>query len=263
MMPTLEKLMSSGNFDDEIKVFAMLLSLSDDTFEHLEPVLLESIEQSFNSIENKLAFVQMLNIEGVRFEDFSDGSVDFMKLMSGNSFEKLSTKKKDFLNKIYAFFLSAMEDSEGVAKRVIQIPIELCNPDAKLPTYATIGSAAMDVYSTEEYIIKPGETHLFKLGIKCAIPKGYALLIQPRSGLSLRSKIRIANTPGLIDCDYHEEIGVIIENIDRRKDFTIDKGERIAQMRLVEVPMINWVEVNSIGTFDNNHGEGYGSTGNM
>lgn len=99
--------------------------------------------------------------------------------------------------------------------------------------------------------------------------------------MSARSKLRIPNTPGLIDSDYHEEIGVIVENIDPPlksigtlitddgpqdgslygSSLTIGKGERFAQMRLIKVPHVSWQEVNSIGTFDDDHGEGFGSTG--
>jgi len=140
----------------------------------------------------------------------------------------------------------------------------------------------MDIYSPAEYTINPGETVLIPIGIKVNIPIGYALLIQPRSGLSRKTKLRVANTPGLIDSDYHEEIGVIIENIEPPlkeagtitledgsiedaslfgSSFTIEKGERFAQMRLVEVPIVNWLPVKSLGSFENDHGEGFGSTG--
>ena len=140
----------------------------------------------------------------------------------------------------------------------------------------------MDIYSPNEYTINPGETVIVPTGLKVNIPFGYALLIQPRSGLSRKTKLRIANTPGLIDCDYHQEIGVIIENIDPPikeagivtledgtiedaslfgSSFTIGKGERFAQMRLVEVPMVNWLPVQDLGSFENDHGEGFGSTG--
>ena len=139
----------------------------------------------------------------------------------------------------------------------------------------------MDLYAPEEYNLAPGECIVAPLGFKVAIPHGYALLIQPRSGLSRRTKLRLPNTPGLIDEDYHEEVGVIIENIDPPlksigtlitddgprdgslygSTLTIGKGERFAQMRLVEVPRIRWREVKSLGTFDNDHGVGFGSSG--
>ena len=101
--------------------------------------------------------------------------------------------------------------------------------------------------------------------------------------MSRRMKVRIPNSPGLIDEDYHDEIGVIVENIDPKvKDIdiyepsnhlelvkeyggsiTIGKGERFAQLQLVEVPRVKWRAVDSIGTFENDHGSGFGSTGVM
>ena len=139
----------------------------------------------------------------------------------------------------------------------------------------------MDIYSPDEYTIDCGKTIIIPTGIKVAIPHGYALLIQPRSGMSARMKVRIPNSPGLIDEDYHEEIGVIIENTDQRvKDvdiyepsdhlelikehgspITIGKGERFAQLRLIEVPRVKWRQVNSLGGFEEDHGMGFGHSG--
>lgn len=194
---------------------------------------------------------------------------------------ELSDSKKDFLKFIFTTFINTMEESNMVSHRVLTIPVEVCRDGAKLPTYATDGSAAMDIYSPAEYTIGPGECIIIPTGLKVNLPIGYALLIQPRSGMSRKTKLRVANTPGLIDSDYHEEIGVIVENIDPPlKDFeiqqdgeailqgplygssfTIGKGERFAQMRLVEVPLVNWLPVESLGSFENDHGKGFGSTG--
>ena len=226
----------------------------------------------------------MMNEKGVKVEDFSksfDSLIEAIDQLIPEGIE-LTETKKDFLKYMFASFINSMNSVEGVPHRILQIPIELCRDDAKLPTYATDGSAAMDIYSPAEYTINPGETVLIPIGIKVNIPIGYALLIQPRSGLSRKTKLRVANTPGLIDSDYHEEIGVIIENIEPPlkeastitledgsiedaslfgSSFTIEKGERFAQMRLVEVPIVNWLPVKSLGSFENDHGEGFGSTG--
>lgn len=83
-----------------------------------------------------------------------------------------------------------------------------------MPSYAKTGDGAMDLYATEDVEIAPGESKIIKTGIKCALPLGYAFLIQPRSGLSSRTHMRIPNSPGLIDSGYRGEIGVIIENND-------------------------------------------------
>ena len=268
---------------DGLQVIGAILTMPDEQYEILKPVLMDSIEKAFNEPEVQFAFAHMMNVNGLTIEDFEgiDKFIDAIGELTVEDIE-ISESKKDLLKFIYTTFLNTIQNSKGVAHRVIQIPIELCNPDAKLPTYATDCSAAMDVYSTAEYTINPGETITIPLGIKVDIPRGYALLIQPRSGMSLRSKIRIPNTPGLIDSDYHDEIKVIVENIDDPikatgivtlsdgsiedgnlygSSYTIDKGERFAQMRLIEVPVVNWLQVKSIGDFQSDHGKGFGSTG--
>jgi dUTP pyrophosphatase len=273
---------------DGLTVLGAILAMPDEQFEVVKPTLLNSIESTFNAPEAKIAFAQMLNQQGLRVEDFSGNLDNLIAAVDELAVEgaELSESKKDLLRFVFTTFINTIEQSNMVSHRVITIPIELCREDAKLPTYATDGSAAMDIYSPEEYIINPGECIIIPTGLKVNIPIGYALLIQPRSGMSRKTKLRVANTPGLIDSDYHEEIGVIIENIeppllDTELDadtgeffgnqpmlgnlygncYTIGKGERFAQMRLVEVPLVNWLQVNSLGTFENDHGAGFGSTG--
>ena len=271
-----------------LTVLGAILAMPDEQFETIKMNLCESIEQTFNAPDAKVAFAQMMNQQGVRIEDFTnnlDSLVDAVDQLAAEGVE-LTESKKDFLKFIFITFVNTMEQSNMVSHRIITIPIELCRENAKLPKYATDGSAARDIYSPEEYSINPGECVVIPTGLKVDIPIGYALLIQPRSGMSRKTKLRVANTPGLIDSDYHEEIGVIIENIeppllDTELDadtgeffgnqpmlgnlygncYTIGKGERFAQMRLVEVPLVNWLQVNSLGTFENDHGAGFGSTG--
>lgn len=268
-----------GTNEEGIKLFAAMLEMSEDKFAIVAPALLESFEQTFNMPDAKLAFVQMMNMNNLKIDDLQESLSEIIKTVDEEYSGTLSDQKRDFIKSVFAIFLNSMVDSIGVAKRVVQIPIELCREDAKLPTYATLGSAAMDLYSPIEFTVHPGETMVVPLGIKVNIPRGYALLIQPRSGMSIKTKLRIPNTPGLIDSDYHEELALIFENISNHivgsnitedgivqaplygSDYTIGKGERCAQMRLVEVPMINWLEVNSIGDFENDHGAGFGSTG--
>jgi len=276
-----------GVFDNDesgLEILSRILIMPDDSFEVIKPTLMNSIEATFNAPDARIAFAQMVNQQGLRIEDFANNVDDIVAAVGDMSADgvELSESKKDFLKFIFSTFTNTLEASNAVSHRVITIPIEVCREDAKLPTYATDGSAAMDIYSPEEVTIGPGEYKIILTGLKVNIPIGYALLIQPRSGLSRKTKLRVANTPGLIDSDYHEEIGVIIENIDPPikeanivtlndgtledanlygSSFTIGKGERFAQMRLVEVPLINWLQVNSLGTFENDHGAGFGSTG--
>lgn len=271
------------NDESGLEILSRILVMPDDAFEVIKGTLMDSIAATFNAPDARIAFAQMVNQQGLRVEDFSsnlDNMVEAISEMNGEDVQ-LSESKKDFLKFIFSTFVNTLEASNAVSHRVITIPIEVCREDAKLPTYATDGSAAMDIYSPEEVTLGPGECKIIPTGLKVNIPIGYALLIQPRSGLSRKTKLRVANTPGLIDSDYHEEIGVIVENTDPPlKDytiqqdeggllqgplygssFTIGKGERFAQMRLVEVPLINWLQVDSLGSFENDHGAGFGSTG--
>ena len=279
----LDKVFDDGETNG-LRIIGAVLALPDEQFEAIKANLFDSIEATFNEPATKVAFAQMINQQGLRIEDFSDNIDNLVQAVEELTVEdmELSDSKKDFLKFIFATFINSMEDSKMVSRRVISIPIEICREGAKLPAYATDGSGAMDIYSPEEYVIGPGESIMIPIGIKVDIPIGYGLLIQPRSGLSRKSKIRIPNTPGLIDSDYHEEIGVIIENIDspvkdvqlelgdngeiidgtlHGSSFTIGKGERFAQMRLVEIPLVNWLPVSSLGSFKNDHGLGFGSSG--
>ena len=268
---------------DGLQILGAVLAMPDDAFETVKGSLFDTIKSTFNSPEAKIGFAQMMNQQGLRIEDFSDNLDDLVQAVDEMAAEgvELSDSKKDFLKFIFTTFINTMEESNTVSHRVLTIPVEVCRDGAKLPTYATNGSAAMDIYSPAEYTIGPGECIIIPTGLKVNLPIGYALLIQPRSGMSRKTKLRVANTPGLIDSDYHEEIGVIVENIDPPlKDFeiqqdgeailqgplygssfTIGKGERFAQMRLVEVPLVNWLPVESLGSFENDHGKGFGSTG--
>ena len=95
---------------------------------------------------------------------------------------------------------------------MIDIHIEKCREDAKLPSYAHDGDAGMDLYAAEDVIIEPGRTALVPVGIKLAIPYGYEVQIRPRSGVSLKTPLRIPNAPGTIDCGYSDEVNVIVYN---------------------------------------------------
>ena len=129
-----------------------------------------------------------------------------------------------------------------------------------LPFYATKGSAGMDVYSNEELELEPLSTTIVKTGLFVKIPEGYEIQVRPRSGLSAKSKLRIANSPGTIDSDYLGEIGIIIDNISDTYHHLIKKGERIAQLVLKKVENIEWEEAEELSETERNTG-GFGSTG--
>lgn len=146
-------------------------------------------------------------------------------------------------------------------REVVEVCIEFCHPEAQRPSYARPGDAGMDIYAVEDTVIGPGSTVVVRTGLKLAIPEGYEIQIRPRSGLSLKTPLRLANSPGTIDSGYREELGIIMHNTSLQETYTVKKGERVAQMVLQRVPAIEWKQVKSVDGIGTNRGGGFGSSG--
>ena len=153
------------------------------------------------------------------------------------------------------------------------------HPDAKLPSYAHIGDAGMDVYAVEDVILYPFTPTLIKTGLVVEIPMGYEIQVRPRSGLALKHGITVWNSPGTIDCGYKGEIGVVLLwspsgmmrleeggysllQIEKGEpaEKMIWKGDRIAQLVLAPVTKAGIVEVSEVSDTERGTG-GFGSTG--
>lgn len=141
-------------------------------------------------------------------------------------------------------------------RRKVTVGIELINKDAVKPSYAHPADAGADVYAIADETILPGETKLLPTGFKVKVPDGYELQARPRSGMSLKTKIRLSNAPGTIDCNYSGEVGVILDNIGN-SPYNIKKGDRICQLLIKPCPMIVWEET----VVEDNRTGGFGSTG--
>lgn len=130
-----------------------------------------------------------------------------------------------------------------------------------LPTYATLLSAGMDLRANIEtpILLAPGERILVPTGIFMALPEGYEAQIRPRSGLAAKYGISLLNSPGTIDADYRGEIKAILVN-HSTEPFTIEDGERIAQMVIARYERIEWEEVENLSETDRGTG-GFGHTG--
>lgn len=128
-----------------------------------------------------------------------------------------------------------------------------------LPAYATPGAAGMDVVSAEALILRPGMRHAVATGFAVAIPAGYEIQVRPRSGLALKHGITVPNTPGTVDSDYRGEVKVILIN-HSTDNFTITRGDRIAQLIVSPVTLAQWVEVEELDETLRGAG-GFGSTG--
>jgi dUTP pyrophosphatase len=115
----------------------------------------------------------------------------------------------------------------------------------KLPTYATPGSVGMDLVAAidEPLTINVGCRALVPAGFSMSLPPGYEAQIRPRSGLAIKHGITVLNSPGTIDFDYTQQIGVILLNTDLNTSFTVKPGDRIAQMIISKVELVEWAVV--------------------
>ena len=133
----------------------------------------------------------------------------------------------------------------------------------QLPAYETAGSAGMDVRAAvpegEPMVLAPGARAMVPTGLSVAIPQGYEIQVRPRSGLAAKHGLTCVNTPGTIDSDYRGEIKVILINLGQEA-FTIQRGERIAQLVLAPVTRLAWSEVEALDETARGAG-GFGSTG--
>lgn len=142
----------------------------------------------------------------------------------------------------------------------IKLPIKRLDPSVELPSYAYDGDAGLDLRSNEDVTLEPFERRLVATGLAIAIPDGYAGFVQPRSGLALREGLSMANTPGLIDAHYRGELKVCAINLDPHNPIHIERGERIAQLVIQKVPVVELEEVDELGETDRGCG-GFGSSG--
>lgn len=134
-------------------------------------------------------------------------------------------------------------------------------PDAKVPTYGSQDAAGADLYActAEAVTIAPGEAAKFPIGIAVEIPKGYVGLIFARSSMGMKRGLVPANMVGVIDADYRGEICVFLRNQSNDPQ-TVEPYERVAQMAIMPVMQVEYVEAEDLGETDRGTG-GFGSTG--
>lgn len=130
-----------------------------------------------------------------------------------------------------------------------------------LPNYETIASAGMDLRANldEPVVLQPLGRAIIKTGLFIELPIGYEAQVRPRSGLAAKKGITVLNSPGTVDADYRGEIGVIMVNLSNEA-FTVENGERIAQLVIAKHERVEWLEVEALTETDRGAG-GFGSTG--
>ena len=280
----LEKILGTlkeTNADIGIEELEALLALPDEDFNLMsEPILLE-LEKSLNNTNDKIVLEKMLRESSTTGREVAAAYQEVINEID-NALPSFSQVKRDFLKRTIAILANLFLEIDGQSKDIVKIPIELCNSDAKIPTYANIGDSGMDIFALEDITINPGETKLIKTGLKVAIPIGYELQVRPKSGRSLKTKLRVANTPGTIDSGYRDEIGVIIENVNspikdieyhfedgkviidsilHGESYIIEKGDKFAQLVLTKISTCDFYQIENIGEIEGDRGGGFGSTG--
>ena len=130
-----------------------------------------------------------------------------------------------------------------------------------LPEYATEFSAGLDVRAAndEPVVLAPLARAIVPTGLSLEIPRGYEVQVRPRSGLAAKKGVTVLHSPGTIDSDYRGEVCVILVNLSS-EPFTVERGERIAQLILARYEQIQWEEVGEPSSSDRGEG-GFGSTG--
>lgn len=265
-----------GGFEE----LGAMLGLPDDEFNLLSGYFLNELERAMNSSNERLTLINLMMANGLTVSDLANSYKEMVKQID-EQLVQVPDNKKNFLKSVIAIIINNMGDFEGVSKRIIEIPVVMSD-GAIIPTYARHGDAGLDVYSMIDVDVAPGETVLIPTGIKMAIPLGYEIQVRDKSGIALKTKLRVANAPGTIDSGYRQEVGIIIENIEPRiaditshyndngelvidsilygKPYHIDKGQKIAQLVLSEVPKAAFFEVDSINDIGEDRGGGFGST---
>ena len=140
--------------------------------------------------------------------------------------------------------------------------INIINKSAhQLPHYETIASAGMDLRAnlTESVTLNPLERTIIKTGLFIELPVGLEAQVRPRSGLAAKKGITVLNAPGTIDADYRGEIGMILVNLSN-EPFTVENGERVAQLVIAKHERAEWSEVEELSSTERGAG-GFGSTG--
>jgi len=147
-----------------------------------------------------------------------------------------------------------------MTRPTVKVAVKRLSPDLELPQIAYAGDAGVDLRADCDCCLAPGERKLIPTGLAVAIPEGYAGFVLPRSGLALRQGLSMANTPGLVDSHYRGELQVVAVNLDHTESIDIHRGDRIAQLVVLPVPLVIWDEAAELDHTDRGQ-QGFGSSG--
>lgn len=192
--------------------------------------------------------------------------IDFMGQVDGGidneDFQELKKqmmdsgmRTEDLFNLLGNNFAEAL-----ISRQIIDVKIQKLTDTAIVPTYSHTTDACADIYADEDVWLKPGETYPVSTGLALAIPEGFVVHVYARSGLSMKTGIRLANSVGIIDAGYRDELKILLWN-SGSSDFHVEKGMRIAQMDIMPSPAIEFYEVENVKDIPGDRMGGFGSSG--
>lgn len=253
-----EKITQLFGDDKSIEILIEILNLPNDQFDEIVDDLSKNVLEVIET-PNFQKEILGQNLSMYSAEELDESRKEIESVMQDiMEDDTLSDKKKEFLKMFIEKSLVKIYDLVENPREKIPVEIRLLNSDAELPNYAHATDAGADICAIKDTIIQPGNTLPVSTGIAVAIPKGYEIQVRPRSGLSLKSPLRIANAPGTIDSEYRGEIKVLMTNTGDTP-FVINKGDKIAQLVIAPVPMIKWVLVDELDETSRGT-NGFGST---
>lgn len=184
-------------------------------------------------------------------------SVSIEKNLTGRG--RLPSRRLEGLVVAVIGSLAYSQAARPMAPRHMQVNFTRLDLELPIPRAAHSGDAAVDLHARHDVTLEAGERASVATGLAVAIPAGHAGLVLPRSGHAARHGIGVVNGPGLIDSGYRGEISVLLIN-HGTEPITFRRGERIAQLAIVPIPDVEWVEVDGLDETSRGSG-GFGSTG--
>ena len=161
-------------------------------------------------------------------------------------------------------FSDLIENNEFSSSNFMKFNLKFVNEsNNEDPEYATLGASGFDLRANEDIVLKAGEFKGVSTGLFFELPLGYEIQVRPRSGLAFKNGVTVLNSPGTVDSDYRGEVKVILIN-HSKVDFTITKGDRIAQAVISAVLAKNFINLDRVDSISNNTNRGtggFGSTG--
>ena len=250
--------------DSFIDLLGQILSLTNEQLDELEG----SYEDLINSMAENQTLIeevkQHFKLEGCTLNGLIAHKENVLAEMRAliNNIPETTERHKQLGHKVLDVVAVLYDKvAENYNFKIVKIPLEICHQNATIPTYAHDDDAGFDFYLPEDLEIEAHQTVIAKVGLKMAIPVGYELQIRPRSGLSFKTGLRVANAPGTVDSGYRDEIGVICWNTSDDK-IILKAGERIAQGVLNEIPRGQFHIVEDITkVVGSNRNGGFGSSG--